>query len=209
MWITGLIGCFTFLPISGFAEAWAPNYLATVGFSNMDAALGSSLIFLGFALGAPFWGFFSEWVKSRRLPLILGSLLAALCMIFVIRMPTTDAMPMYWALFLAGFFTGVEILIFAVGNDLADSSVSATAAAFSNMVVTLAGAVLAPIVGRLLDNSMLHSGMTEPTIENFSFALTAIPISLILAALLSVLLKESHPMSVKVEGRTEVLKSYS
>lgn len=196
MWIIGLIGCFTFLPISGFAEVWAPNYLENLSLTKSQAAWGSSLVFLGFAFGAPIWGTISERIKSRRLPLMGGSIAAAVCMLYVLWMPTESLSIIYAMLFLTGFFASVEILIFAVGNDISDSRASATAAAFSNMVITIAGALLAPAVGLILDNSLKASDLPIPSITHYSGALSIIPICLILASVLTLILKESHPKSV-------------
>lgn len=200
MWLIGLIGCFTFLPISGFAEVWAPDYLEDVGLTKSQAAWGSSLVFLGFAFGAPTWGYLSERIKSRRLPLIAGSIAAALSMLYVLWMPSENVNIIYGMLFLTGFFTSVEILIFAVGNDISDSRASATAAAFSNMVITIAGAVLAPIVGLILDNSLKASGLTTPSLTHYSAALTIIPACLILASILTLILKESHSSKVTAQA---------
>jgi len=191
MWLIGLIGCFTFLPISGFAEVWAPDYLENAGLTKSQAAWGSSLVFLGFAFGAPTWGYLSEHIKSRRLPLIMGSLAAASSMLYLLWMPA-DVSIIYLMLFLTGFFASVEILIFAVGNDISDSRASATAAAFSNMIITIAGALLAPIVGLILDNSLKATGQIIPSITHYSAALTIIPACLLFASILSLILKESH-----------------
>lgn len=194
MWLIGLIGCFTFLPISGFAEVWAPDYLENAGLTKSQAAWGSSLVFLGFAFGAPTWGYLSERIKSRRLPLMMGSLAAASSMLYLLWIPA-DVGIINMMLFLTGFFASVEILIFAVGNDISDSRASATAAAFSNMVITIAGALLAPIVGLILDNSLKATGQTIPSLTHYSAALTIIPACLILASIITMILKESHPKS--------------
>ena len=50
MWLCGIIGCLTFFPITGFAEVWAVSFLQTVGMSKNEAAVGASMLFLGFAI---------------------------------------------------------------------------------------------------------------------------------------------------------------
>jgi MFS family permease len=200
MWLIGLIGCFTFLPISGFAEVWAPDYLEKVGLTKSQAAWGSSLVFLGFASGAPIWGYFSERIQNRRLPLVGGSIAAAISMLYVLWAPSDNVNIIFTLLFLTGFFASVEILIFAVGNDISDSRASATAAAFSNMVISLAGALLAPIVGLILDKSLKAAGSDIPSLTDYSAAMTIIPACLILASVLSLILKESHPKSITVQS---------
>jgi MFS family permease len=193
LWLTGLIGCLLFLPISVFSELWAVPFLQSVGFSKSQAAMGSSLGFLGFAAGGPCWGLISEVIHSRRIPLIIGSFLSAICMLGAIQFPSTSTVWMFSLIFMASFCASVEILVFAISNDLSDDSVSATAAAFTNMLVMLGGLLLLPVVGHLLDNSVkIVDGLLMYSNTDFSLALIILPVGLLVSGLLSFFLKESH-----------------
>jgi len=193
MWISGIIGCLTFLPISGFAEVWAVSFLEAAGMPRQDAALGASMMFLGFAVGGPLWGVVSNVVKSRRIPLMVGSFVSAGLMALVILYPNFSLAWMYSLLFFAAFFASAEILIFAVSNDLSRPAVSATAVAFTNMVVMMGGMILPSLIGKLLDNALqLGAGSPELTIRDYSSALAILPAALMLAGVLSYTLKESY-----------------
>jgi len=193
MWINGTIGCLTFLPITAFAELWVVPFLGVVGFSRSDAALGASMMFLGFALGGPCWGLLSNYWKSRRIPLILGSLLAAIFMLILILFPTTSKAWMYSLLFLVTLSASAEILVFAVSNDQNPKEVCATAAAFTNMFTMIGGALLPPIIGTLLDTAIeLKEGLPVYSASDYTLALMAIPVGLVLAAILSFCLRESY-----------------
>lgn len=193
LWINGLIGCLTFIPISGFAEVWAVSFLENAGMTRYEAAIGSSMLFLGFAIGGPCWGIFSDWIKSRRIPLMLGSFVAAILMGLVVFLPRPSVGWMYPLLFFSAFFSSAEILIFAVSNDLSKPHMSATAAAFSNMVVMIGGILLPITIGTILDKSIQHSGDTPLAIvHDYSVALGVLPLCLILAGVLSMMLKETY-----------------
>lgn len=193
MWITGLIGLLTFLPIAGFAEVWAVSFLQTVGLSKFDAATGASMLFLGFAVGAPLWGIISDTMQSRKIPLIMGSFLAAFFMALIVFMPSTSLVWMYTLLFLSTFFASVEILIFAVSNDISRHSVSATAIAFTNMVVMIGGVLLPPLIGKMLDNALQVNDNTPMlVVSDFSIALAVLPLGLVLSGILSLFLRESY-----------------
>ncbi len=193
MWINAIIGCLTFLPITGFAEVWAVRFLEAAGMSRYDAAIGASMMFFGFALGGPVWGVISDAVKSRRLPLMIGSFVAAGLMALVILFPSNSLMWMYPLLFFSAFFASAEILIFAVSNDLSRSSISATAVAFTNMATMVGGMVLPTLIGKLLDNAQLVvNGLPVLTIRDYSSALAILPAALVLAGVLSYVLKESY-----------------
>ncbi len=201
MWMTGIIGLLTFLPIAGFAEVWAVTFLQTVGLSKLDAATGASMLFLGFAVGAPLWGIISDAMQSRRIPLIMGSFFAACFMALVVFMPSTSLLWMYALLFLSAFFASVEILIFAVSNDISRHSVSATAVAFTNMVVMIGGVLLPPVIGKILDRALLSDNAADLTASDFSIALSILPLGLVLSGILSVFLKESYHQHPKVANK--------
>lgn len=197
MWINGIIGCLTYLPLSAFAELWAIPFLEAVGFSKPEAAMGSSMVLLGFAVGGPLFGLMSDKIQSRRVPLIFGSLLSALFMFLLITMPSVSKPWMFSLLFLSGFFASVEILVFAVGNDLNRKEVAATAVAFTNMFTMLGGVVLPPLIGKLLDNShgMINGVAAASKASDFSSALLILPCALVLAGILSMVLRESYQTS--------------
>ena len=190
IWITGVIGCLTFLPISGFAETWTVSFLRELGFSKGQAAIGSSMLFLGFASGGPFWGLVSDWIQSRRLPLMIGSFLAAICIGLAVLMPRNSMTWMCPLLFFTSFFASAEILVFAVSNDLSRSSVSASAASFINMFTMVGGMLLPPMIGKFLDYGREADQVLD--IHDYSNALAVLPIALVIAGILSMLLKESY-----------------
>ncbi len=190
IWMNAVIGCLTFLPIVGFAETWAPDFLKAAGMTEEKAAFGSSMLFFGFAVGGPWWGFLSDKIRSRRIPLILGSFFSAIFIALVIFMPSASIGWMYPLLFLTTFFASAEILVFAVSNDIAHTLVSATAVSFTNMLTMVGGMFLPTLIGALLDDTGLREQAC--TTGDYSYALAVLPVALLLATGLSMMLKESY-----------------
>lgn len=185
IWLIGTIGCFTFLPLSSFAEMWAVPYLETIGYTKTEAAYASSMIFLGFGIGGPLFGLMSNWVTSRRIPLILGAFISAISAALIILHPYMPAYSMFSILFALGFFSSAEILVFAVGNDITARSSSGTTTAVINMIVMLGGIILQPVIGMILDI------ITSTTVSQYQTALLILPISLFIATGLSIILSET------------------
>lgn len=194
LWINGLIGCLTFIPLTAFAEFWAVSYLEQLGLSKEFAALGASMVFIGYALGGPIWGRSSDLMKSRRKPLMMGSSLAAAIALLVLNVNIQQAQVLFGLLFLLGFFASTQILVFAVGEDICRPGMSATTVSFTNFLVMLGGMALQPLVGIILDTlqSIGINGEAIIAAADFKIALLIMPIGLILAAILSLLLKESY-----------------
>lgn len=186
IWLAGIIGCFTFMPLSSFAELWAIPYLEAIGYEKTHAATATSLIFLGFGIGGPLWGILSNLTKSRRIPLMIGSAAAALVSGFIISQPQISPTIMLLALCLLGFFTSAEILVFAVGKDIIAHNYIGTATAIINMIVMLGGMILQPIIGKILDI------ISSNSVEQYQTALLVLPIGLLAATILSFMLKESY-----------------
>ncbi len=194
LWINGLIGCLTFLPLTAFAEFWAVSYLEQIGLSKDAAALGASMVFLGFAIGGPIWGRISDQIKSRRTPLMLGSVSAAAIALIIINSQITHIYALYFLQFLLGFLASAQILVFAVGEDTCRPGMSATTVSFTNFVVMLGGMALQPLVGIFLDRfqTITASGEVLIATQDFKRALLIMPIGLVGAGILSLVLKESY-----------------
>lgn len=186
IWLSGLIGCCLFLPLSSFAEMWAIPYMQAIGYNTTEAALASSMIFLGFGIGAPLFGMLSNLLRSRRLPLITGSLVSAICAALIILQPNMPSKYMLTTLFTLGLFSGSEVLVFAVGNDITVRSSSGTTTAIINMIVMFGGMILQPVIGVILDI------ISDVTVSQYQTALLTLPICLLVATGLSFILKESY-----------------
>ena len=196
IWLNGLIGCLLYLPSSGFAENWEKPYLiAAHNFSSQDAATAVSLVFLGFTLGGPIFGYISDKIGRRKLPMLIGGLLAALLISIVLYVPELSVMTIFVLLFLFGVAYGAEVLVFPVGRELSSKKVAATAVAVTNMLVMVSGSLLTPLVGIILDylwNGIMVNGEHVYSAANFTIALTMLPIACIVGALLVAFLKETH-----------------
>lgn len=187
LWINGIIGCLMFLPLTAFAEFWSVSYFEVQGFSKQVSALCASCVFLGFAIGGPLWGRASDYIRSRRMPLLLGSASAAGCAFYLLNAQPQSVLLLYTILFLLGFLASAQILVFAVGEDICKPEMSATTVSFTNFLVMLGGIVLQPLVGIFLDS------MPELNSANFRLALLVMPVGLVIASGLCLVLRESYP----------------
>jgi MFS family permease len=194
LWINGIIGCLTFLPLTAFAEFWSVAYLENLGLSKQYAASGSSMVFLGFAIGGPIWGRASDMIRSRRMPLMLGSITSAIAACILLSMQAANVPLLFFVLFMLGFLASAQVLVFAVGEDNCKPGMSATTVSFTNFIVMLGGFVLQPLVGIALDfiRSYNLNGSMWLSLYDFKAALLILPLGLLLASFLCFFLKESY-----------------
>lgn len=188
VWLAGIIGCFAFLPLSVFAELWSVPFFESYGLSSSQAALGTSLVFIGFGCGGPFWGWLSEHMQNRKNILALGIGLSAIISFFLIWFTTKNVFVLYTLLFSLGFLCSVEILVFVVGNDVCDEKLSGTTAAFINMAVMTSGIILQPSVGFILDYLSIDA---VAGYLDFQQALMVLPIGLAIGLFVVFSLKDT------------------
>ncbi len=152
IWITGLIGFCAYTSASAFAELWATPYLQSAHHLSKDAAsAGTSLIFFGWMIGSPLIGFLSDHFHNRRTPFIYCGLLTATTMFLLLFFPFMSKDLLYTLLFLTGFFSGAQIIIFAIACEISNVKLAGTAIAFINMFVMINGNLFQWLIGQLLD----------------------------------------------------------
>ena len=205
IWINGLYGCLVYLPTTVFAELWGIPYLRHAhGLTESGADAANSLLFLGFTIGAPLMGYISDKIKRRKLPMFIGASGAAVVMIVILYMPGLNQTTINILMCLLGLLYSAQAIVFAVGRELSPKEAAGTAIAMTNMIVMIGAMVLQPVVGRLLDWSMLArtSAQAIPiqvdkmqqlyTAHDYQFALTIIPVGILIAAALTFFLRETY-----------------
>ncbi|CDZ75757.1 putative sulfoacetate transporter SauU [Legionella massiliensis] len=206
IWINGLFGCLVYLPTTVFAELWGIPYLKHAHDLSQPAAdFANSLLFLGFTIGAPLMGYISDRLKRRKLPMLFGATGAAVIMMIVLYMPGLTESHIQALMFLLGLLYSAQCIVFAVGRELSPNEAAGTAMATTNMIVMLGAMFLQPMVGKLLDVSLAsHMGdvplQSIPvdklqqlyTADDYQFALSIIPIGIVIAAILTFFLKETY-----------------
>jgi MFS family permease len=211
IWVNGMFGCLVYLPTTVFAELWGIPYLRHAhGLSSHAAGLANSLLFLGFTLGAPLMGYLSDRLARRKLPMFLGASGASIVMLLVLYFPGLSELNVQILMFILGLLYSAQAIVFAVGRELSPGEAAGTAMAFTNMIVMLGAMVLQPLVGHLLDFSYsLRSGASIATVmsvdnvqklynmTDYRIALAFIPIGMLIAALLTFFLKETHAHAPK------------
>ena len=197
-WIVAIYGMLMYIPITIIGDAWGIRFVsAASGVSEQIAAPVSTVMFVGAAIGSPVFTTLSDYLAKRRLPMVLGSA-AALTIYIAILLYEGGSVWVYYALFgLAGFFYPAKVLTFAVICEIMPRNMSGIATAFINMIVMFAG-FFHPLVGALVDYSWsgaYENGVPTYSAGDYRFALTLIPICLIISLIFVKLIKETHPKS--------------
>lgn len=203
IWINGTIGLVLYLALSLFAESWGISYLEEgQGLSKMSAVGANSMIFLGWAIGSPFWGWFSDIIGRRNLPIMFATILSLILICIVLYVPGIPATVLYVLLFIFGIMTSAQILVFAVCHEISSPKITATAIALTNMIIMFGGIVFQPMAGKILDifwtGAMLDGARAYPAIA-YQWALSVLPVCLFVAVVLVCFMRETY-CEVKLEN---------
>jgi MFS family permease len=196
IWLAGIVGGLLYIPTSVFAELWGIPYLEQArGFTSYQAAGAVSMIFLGWAIGGPVIGFISDRLHQRKNPIIIGSLVAAMLlglMLFTAKIPVDIVFAMF---LIFGMFSSVENITFAIARESCSPNIAGSAVAINNMLVMFGGMLLQPMVGKMLDarwtGKMLNGHRVFDNV-NYEHALVILPLGLILAAIVTFFIRETH-----------------
>ena len=183
VWLIGFYGACLYTSLSVFGELWGKTYLEQAHhLTKLQAAETLSYLFIGWAIGAPLSGYFSDHSGRRTLPLVVNTVLALICILPILYYPGLSQSALKILVLFYGIFSGAEIIVFAMAKERCGVSLSGTVFAAINMIVTLGGVILQPTVGWLLDWSaqgQTLNGEHVYSLLNYQVALSVLPISLI------------------------------
>ncbi len=195
-WWLSIYSGFAFAPVMVFGGLWGVSFIAESFEINSNmAAQMVSLIFIGFALGAPLLGWFSDWLGKRRLVMWWGTFISLFSITAVIYLPVISTSWLAMLLFLFGFSISSFLLCFTMIREINAPLLAATAIGFMNAFDALLGAFSDPLTGQFLDMSWdgkVVDGARVFSITAYKAAFLTLPAYLILSLLTLMGIKETH-----------------
>lgn len=195
-WALSLYSGLAFAPVSVFGGLWGVPFLEKAyDLSRTDAALAVSFIFIGFAAGAPFWGWFSDYIRRRKPVLFSGTFLALLCLLTVLYSSHFSLSSLSILLFVFGFSASGFFTSFAMIRELFPLILVATVLGIMNTFNSVFEALFEPVVGIFLDRSWdgtVVNGMHQFSLQAYHVSLLLLPVSLGLSLVTLLLIEETY-----------------
>ncbi len=194
-WACAGIGFGMTATMLAFAGLWAVPWLSGVFAYPVARAAGVvSLLFLGWAIGAPLMGWLSDYSGRRKPILVAGSacniVIFALLIFGGLRAPTAMSI----LFFVLGFSGSMMTVAFGSMREVNSLRHRATAIGLMNMCVVGSGAVMQPLIGGLLDfgwDGQMIAGARVYSAEVYATALSALLATSLLALVCALLLRET------------------
>lgn len=196
LWLNALFAGLIFAPTAVIGEFWGVSFFQFGrGFEYHSASLAVGCIFIGWMVGGPLAGWLSDKIKRRK-PLMYLSAISGMSIVsIVLFVPDLSPKVAYGLLFLYGVTNMGVSIAYAIATEIVSKVALGIAIAFTNMASILIGALMQPLVGKLLDMSSGYDGARDMTLfalNNFQAAFWVLPLASATALVVAFFIKETH-----------------
>ena len=182
-----------FTPITVLGGLWGNSFVGeSYQLSSTESASVMSMLFLGLAVGGPFFGYLANKFNTLNVTLF-GTAFSCISLLMLLCLPHLPITFMITLLFNIGFGTGAYMLCFVLGKEWNNVKYAACVISIINTGDALVGSISEPLVGKLLDlgwNHELINGVHHFSSSNFKHAFLVLPLYYALAMICLFTLKK-------------------
>ncbi len=196
VWINGIFTATINIPFVAFGALWGAKFLQqSYHLSVFTSSRAMALVFVGAIPGSIFWGWFSDYLKKRKLPMLLAALGALVTMVIILYIADLPIVLLDIILFMLGFCASGNALGYAYSLDIRPPGSAGISLGFVNTLLIGGAAASEPITGWLLDmnkatNVVKHS--LAYSVADYKVALSFVTVCLLVACFSILLLQETH-----------------
>tara|TARA_Y100001933_G_scaffold245805_2_gene276972 strand:+ start:1516 stop:2826 length:1311 start_codon:yes stop_codon:yes gene_type:complete len=195
-WVNGLYAATINSPYIALGALWGSKYLVVNNdLEKPTAAIASSLIFVGAIPGSFFFGWFSDRIRRRRLPMMLGAVGSLAAFSVQLYLPGISFLFTCILFLLLGFFCSANVVSYALAHDLCPPKVIGVAVGFVSTFLYGVGALLDPVIGWMMDQHAGHKsvgGGLDYTRDDFVYALSSLTVCLAVTCIASFFVHETR-----------------
>jgi len=194
-WLGGLYTSLMNLPIFLLGAIWGIFYLTqSRHLSNADASIVTSMLFVGVIIGSPAIGWFSDAIRRRKLPMILGAILSLVFILMIIYIPSLSFIELAALFFAIGFVTSAQVLSYPLIVESNHLSLTATAEGMASVLI-MAGGFSQLLFAYLMQLNWTHQylhGVPFYSLQNYRIGLVIMPIAFVISLLVAFFVKETR-----------------
>lgn len=184
VWWIAMCGFFCWVPVATLGALWGVPYLMkSYQWTNTQAAGFCSLFWLALGITSPLLGWWSDKIKSRKIPCYLAFVAGLFGSFLILLAPHVPPLVTGIALILLGCSAAVQSLTFGIIKDILPADIFGTASGFTNMMAIAAGGIAQQTVGILLSlmwDHQMANGAPVYTLANYQAAIMVLPAAAIM-----------------------------
>lgn len=198
VWYMGFYGYSLYVVLSVFTDTYSIQFLCKkLSITQSNAGALAAFVPIGSAVGASTISYFSDFLKKRRLFLRISAFFTLVISSLIFFGPECLNPLMGPLLFLLGFFSGGQALVFVVAAESLPSKISGMATGMTNAILMAGGALHNPLVGYILDHCKGGAQtICVYTIADYQRAFCSLSFCFVLSLIISFLINETHPKAV-------------
>jgi MFS family permease len=198
-WCGGIFASATNFPVFILGATFGSLYLTQISHdTTIEAGNLMVVFFLGLMIGSPLFGFISDKLRNRKMPMLFA---AVLLLVTVLAMMYWAHMSAFWmgvTLFLMGFASGGQVIGFPLIAESNSPALTATAESLGSALI-MTGGFTQSFVGRLLQDDWghkMHGQIPVYSWHDFQSAFLIMPIAAVVAIIAVLLTKETHAKNI-------------
>ncbi|OGT38917.1 MAG: hypothetical protein A3F12_01915 [Gammaproteobacteria bacterium RIFCSPHIGHO2_12_FULL_38_14] len=195
-WLGGIYTSLMNLPVFLLGALWGIHYLQEVHhLSHIQASYATTIFFIGVIAGSPTFGWFSDHLGRRVLPMVIGAVLSLIVIFFLMCMPNLSLGAIIFLFFLIGFVTSSQVLTYPTVAELNPIYLTSTAVSIDSICIMMSGFIFQPFFGWVMDQASHHTvvnGVIHYTIKDFDRAMWIMPIAFMIALIVTFFIRETY-----------------
>ena len=192
VWIAAIGGALSFGSLLALGVVWMPKLLQVQGLSESAANFGSSMLWLGLAAGSAVVPHWSDVIRKRKLPIVLGAVIQLVSLLGLLFIPDLGKGMAMVLCFAFGFANSAHMLAFSTAADVVQPSQIGTSAAVVNGIMFIFGGILISRPGVRIGLG-LEEGLTPASLQLAQFASVPVLAACALAVVFALIMRETYP----------------
>ena len=199
-WLGGLYTALMNLPVFLLGALWGIHYLAEVHhISTVEASYATTMFFVGVIFGSPVFGWFSDKIGRRVLPMVIGAIASLAVMFVLMFVPGLSLGMIIFLFFLIGFVTSSQVLTYPTIAELNPIYLTSTAVSIDSICIMASGFIFQPFFGWVMEHSgtthEVVNGVTVYTAQDFNHAMWIMPIAFVISLVITYFIRETYCQS--------------
>ncbi len=195
-WLGGLYTSLMNLPVFILGGLWGILYLTGVHhITASQASYATTLFFVGVIFGSLVFGWVSDHIERRVLPMTVGAVLSIVVVAILMYVPNLSLGSLIFLFFLVGFITSSQVLTYPLIAELNPIYITSTAISIDSLCIMSSGFIFPPFFGWLMERGTQHvvdNGVTVYTAHDFNTAMLIIPVAFVIALGMTFFMRETH-----------------
>ncbi|ODN43610.1 MFS transporter [Piscirickettsia litoralis] len=194
-WLIGLYIALMNLPIMLLGGLFGSHFMQQGhGFSATEAATINMMIFIGTIVGSTVVGFVSDFLRQRRLPMIVSAVISLVIFLVILYAHGLSYSSYIGLFFLLGFFTAAQILGYPAAQASNPGKIVGSALGFVSVIIMTAPTLLQPLTGWLMGLAGDHKvdGVMQYSLISYQYALQVLVVGFVISIFCAYKLPETY-----------------